>query len=204
MGKLIVHLLTHPIDLVMDRHGDVALAGPLYPVHFVREHGQRCLETVREVGGLGHGALNGLVAFVEQPVAIVDERLNFRRIGAVEPVVAAPPESGQPVAQGPDARESAPNLQEPRDHEQHRDSGHDEPVGERPMDTDRGGGMVVDGVGQRHAHKNKQADRPEHGATEQTAAKGVATHDRGGGERRYPSPRTVSMNEAPSFRAASR
>ena len=59
---MIVHLPPHAIHLLADRRGQLALAGALGALGFVREHGERRLQPVREIAGLGQRAAHAPLA----------------------------------------------------------------------------------------------------------------------------------------------
>ena len=73
------------------------------------------------------------------------------------------------------------------------------PYASAPWTRCRRARVMVDDMGQGHARENEQADGPEDGAAEQARREASALVIIGG-VTRYPSPRTVSMNDAPSFR----
>ena len=56
---------------------------------FVREHGERGLEAVREVARLRNRPRHGSFAVLEQEIQIVDQRLNLARVNAVEAAAAS-------------------------------------------------------------------------------------------------------------------
>ena len=112
----------------MDGFGDVASTGRRRPVGFVCDDGERRLQAVRKIAGLGDGAFDGAIALVEQGVEIVDQRLHFGRVRAFEPARAAGVQDFQVAANGIDRRQTAPHLEEAAEHEC---TGNDESAGSR-------------------------------------------------------------------------
>jgi hypothetical protein len=58
MRQMIVDVAPHAIDLLMDIRGNLFLARRSQLLGQVREHGQRRLQTLRKIAGLGRGACN--------------------------------------------------------------------------------------------------------------------------------------------------
>jgi hypothetical protein len=60
------------------------------------EERERRLEPMRQVAGLGQRARDTLLAIAQQLVQLADERLHFRRIVAIEPILAPLANAVQP------------------------------------------------------------------------------------------------------------
>ena len=61
-----VDLATHPLDLLMYRGGEFRLTGSRGPLALLRQDGQRCLQSVREVAGSCHRPHHPPFALLEQ------------------------------------------------------------------------------------------------------------------------------------------
>ena len=84
-----VDLPAHPLDLLANRRRQFVLPGGLRPVDLLREDGERRLQAVRQVAGLGQRARDAALALVEQRVEVLDERRDLARIVALEPRASA-------------------------------------------------------------------------------------------------------------------
>ena len=98
--EVVVHLSSHALDLLVDGGRDLVLAGAAGALSLLRQDGERRLQTVGEIAGLGDGALNRLLAMIEQRVQVVHERLDLGGIGAVHPPLATGSQPVQTVCAG--------------------------------------------------------------------------------------------------------
>ena len=80
----------------------------------MRKDGERRLQAVRQVARLCDRTADGLLPLVEQRVEIVDERLHFGRIFALDAPIAALVQSGKARAKVVDRRHAAAHLQRAR------------------------------------------------------------------------------------------
>ena len=138
--EVIVHLPAHAVHLARDGRGHLRLPGGPRPLRLLVEHGQRRLEAVRQVAGLGVRARHAQLAVAQQRIEVADQRLDLCGIVAFEPAVAAFTHVHQParaVHRTTPAR--AGPGQEP-DHQarngRDRDGHHQ--VEEEPVDNARG------------------------------------------------------------------
>ena len=84
----------HSVANALERLGDVQLLLFSQQSRIGGQGGERGLETVREIGRAVSRAIDFPLAFVEQAVNFVDERLNFRRPPCVEPVASSSSDFG--------------------------------------------------------------------------------------------------------------
>ncbi len=119
-----VDLAPHSLDLLTDRRRELVVSGRLRAFRFLHQHGQRRLESVREVAGLRERPAHRRIAVIEERVEIVDERLHFGRVLPLETTRAPFPDAGQARSQEGKRRQSAPHHRQPQCHEangRHRD-----------------------------------------------------------------------------------
>ncbi len=151
------HLLGHGVcPLLLSRGGS--------PVGFVGQHGKRRLEAVREVARPRDGSPHRLFAVLEQHVEIVDERLHFSGVDAVDAAFTTGMHGGQPRSQPVDGRQPAPHLDEPddqADERENRDAWH---VQEEVVKHSRRARVSVNDLRHDHAEHSKEPGRPEHGS----------------------------------------
>ena len=76
MREVVVDLAAHALDLAAI---EAARSRPRQPraLGVARQHGERRLQAVRQVAGLGERTLHALVALGQQRVQVVHERLHF-------------------------------------------------------------------------------------------------------------------------------
>ena len=117
VGEVIVDLAAHALHLAADDRGGLVVAGQGQPLGLLTQNRQRRLETVGKITGLGDRALDQLRSMVQERVEIVDEGLDLRRIGAVEPLRPAVTDRGQTGLQLAKRGKDAPQLHQPG-HEQ--------------------------------------------------------------------------------------
>ena len=79
----------------------------------MRKDRERRFQPVRQVTGLGDRAPHGLLPLVEQHVDVIDERLNFSRIHAVDAPLAPACSSASRARRLFNRRYAAPHLQQP-------------------------------------------------------------------------------------------
>ena len=104
MREVVVDLPPHALDFMRESSSaDFGQSGGLRAVGLLREHGERRLQSVREIAGLGLRARDARVARLEQRVEIRHERLHFGGIVAVH----------QPLAAGVHVREPRAQLARP-------------------------------------------------------------------------------------------
>ena len=100
MGEVIIDLPSHAIDLLLNGGGNLGLARCPRPLRLVRNDGERRLQAVRQVARLRDRTADGLLSLVEQRVEIVDERLHFCRVLAVDAPIAPLVQSGKTAREG--------------------------------------------------------------------------------------------------------
>ena len=84
-------------------------------VRFVREHGQRRLQSVGQIAGLRDRATDRDLAVLEQRVQVVDERLDFGRVRPVELPLPAFANQREAGANRLKRRDASPEEREPDD-----------------------------------------------------------------------------------------
>ena len=99
--EVIVDLPPHALDLLRRaRRASSCVAGRRGALGLLRQHGERRLQAVREIAGLGdRAAARARSRCVEQRIQIVDERLHLGRIAAVDAARRARRARGEPRAQ---------------------------------------------------------------------------------------------------------
>ena len=169
--EVIVDLPPHAIDLLLNGGSNLRLAGSPRPLRFVRNDGKRRLQAVRQVARLCHRAADGLLPLVEQRVEIVDERLHFCRVIALDAPLAALVQFDKARAKVADRRHAGANLQEPSGHAEHAQQ-QDKRLPEYVVHGGGYGhrGMEFHGRDQEGAHHDYEADGPEHGTEEEAAS----------------------------------
>ncbi len=166
MREVRLHLTLHPLHLFADRLGEVVLARAGRPLGFVRQDGERGLQTVREVAGSRDRALHGLLAVVEQEVQVVDEWLHFGGVGAVDEAFTPLMYSGQSQAQAIDVRQAASHLNKADDHAHDRNRRPRRRMREEVVKEPRCFRVVKHDLGHDHAGRSEETRGPEHGAEE--------------------------------------
>ena len=169
--EVIVDLPAHPLDLLADRRGELVMPLGVGTIGFLRQHRERRLETVSEVAGLGQRAPDGLLAVLEQRVEIVDERLHFGRIIAVDAAIATVAEAREALAQMIHRRQAVAYLREPNRHQGERDEG----AGERLMSAAERR-HARDRCQRNHVPDHEEPRRPEHRTDDEAGAKGRTGH----------------------------
>ena len=195
MREVVVHLPPHQRDLLGDRGREGRIAVRLEPLGFVRQHGQRRLQSMGEVARFRGRPRERLLVVGQQRVEIVDERLHLGRIRAVKPRLDAFLHVGQPPADVVDRQERPAHHREADRHAAHRDDHRD-----RAVCVERSS-SVPDLALYRHDDRGDgdEAERPQDGAQQKPAAQGAHV-GASSAATRYPRPRTVSMTPVPSFR----
>jgi len=160
--EVVVDLPPHALHLRRHRRGELQVARGGGAVGVARQHGQRRLEAVRQVAGLGQRALHARFALREQRVEIVHERLDFRWIEAAKLAVLAAVHRVQPRVEQGHRPEAAADLPGARHHGRAAERQDDDHVDarENPVDQHvrlRIGAQQVD---QKHADHEEQAQRP--------------------------------------------
>ena len=122
MRQVVVNLPLHSFYLLANRSGKVVLALALCPFRFLRQNGQRRLQSMRKVAGLGLGASNGLLALLKQAIEDVDERLHFRRIAAFDLILAAFANFGEALTQLIELGQSHSDLQKSAEDKRDRET----------------------------------------------------------------------------------
>ena len=172
LRQVIVHLPAHPLDLLTHHRRQLGLPGAIGDLRLVRQHGERRLQRVREIAGLGDRAADGLIAVLEQRVEIVDQRLHFGGIAAVEAALAALAHGGEAAAQPLDRRQAVAHVDDPRQHAGHDEQRHDDAalVHRRAVQDDRAVRLVQhDRRGDDHRGA-EQAEGPEDDAEQDARA----------------------------------
>ena len=85
--QMVVNLTAHPFYLLVDRGGSVGVAFGLYLVCFLRQDGQRRLQTVCQIVGFRQRPLHSFFALFKEQIKIVDQWLHFCRIGPFDPAL---------------------------------------------------------------------------------------------------------------------
>ncbi len=80
--QLAIDMPAHDISKILQFRRDLAFALVAQPLRVGREHGQRCLQPVSEVGGVGAGAGDGLLLRLQQFIDLADQRRDFLGIAA--------------------------------------------------------------------------------------------------------------------------
>ena len=112
----------HPFHLLGHGVCPLLLSRGSGPVGFMSQHGKWRLEAVREVARTRDGSADCLFAVLEQHVEIVDERLHFSGVDAVDSALTTGMHGGQPRSQPVDGRQPAPHLDEPDDQADEREN----------------------------------------------------------------------------------
>ena len=110
LREVVVDLPPHAIDLLLDRLRQLAVTGGAGALRFLRQHRERCLETVREIAGLRDRAPHGVIAVLEKRVQIGDERLDFGRIAPGDLMLPSVANGSQLRAHVVERGESLPHL----------------------------------------------------------------------------------------------
>ena len=134
---------------------------PLGRFGFLCEQCQRRLQAVRKIAGLGHCPLHGLVLVIEEGVQVIDERLHFCRVGAVDPPLRTGVDCGQP---GPELRnrgQAPAHVPQACRKARNRENRACAEMGERAVDDDRCLAMAHHDRGQRQTGDDEEAGRPE-------------------------------------------
>jgi hypothetical protein len=177
LGQVVFRLAPHPIDLLFDDRREVLVPCGRHPPGFVREDGERRLETVREVAGLGDRPRDSGLAVFQQEIEIVDQRLNLARVGAVEAAAAPLAHVRQAPPQLLDRGHAPAHL--PQAHED-GDDREDQQRTEVPcrgaMKLARELRVVEQRRSRDHCANGKQPQRPEERAEHQPRAQRAQSH----------------------------
>jgi hypothetical protein len=147
----------------------------------MRQDGERSLQSVGEISGTRHRALDRLLAVIEQQVEVVDERLHFGGVGPVDEALSPLMDRRQSQTQAIDGRQAAAHLNETDDH---ADNGNRRPrrrMREEVVEEPRRLRVVKHDLGQEHAGRGEQAGGPEnrpeeHPGTQRGAAREARCH----------------------------
>jgi hypothetical protein len=150
LREVIVHLATHPFDLLPDGRREVVVTRLRDGVGLLPQHRQRSLQAVGEIARLGHRAADPLFPVVEERVQVVHHRLQLERIVAFEPALLASAERRQPLAEAVKRRQARAHLPETQHDE---DEGQDQHGVMGDPEHDR---VVVD-----EGHGKKMGDRQQ-------------------------------------------
>jgi hypothetical protein len=191
-GEVIVDLPLHPLHQLPERRRQLVMPLGRRLLRLLRQHRQRRLQSVREIAGGGQGSGHGARAILEQRVQVVHQRLHLARIVALQSLTASLAHRREAGAQ------TSKRGQRPL-HEKH--SAGDERQGGDDHDdvrhvTRRDLGMVARQPDHRGDDRDQHGHHPDDGAGHEAGPE-RALHSL---PMRYPSPRTVSIIEAPSFR----
>jgi len=124
--QVVVDLGAGEADLLGDEAGERAALPPsrrlsrLPPFRLrggIGEHAERRLQRVREVAGLGTGALDDLGVAHEHGVEFIDQGLDLGREGAFDRPPAAFVHRGQPAVQARQRTQADPHLDQRRRHQ---------------------------------------------------------------------------------------
>ena len=137
MREVVVDLPLHATHLLADGGGEIVLPRGARTFRLVCENGERRLQSVRQIPGLGDRTRHHLLAMLEERIQVRDERLDFCRIGSAHGAIAAVADGGQPRSQMLDRRQRVFHVRESRDHAEDRDSRPDPDVREETVKNAR-------------------------------------------------------------------
>ncbi len=192
--QVIVDLPLHPLDHLTERRREIVMARGAGLLCLLRQHREGRLQSVREISRRGEGPGDRALTILEQRVQIVHERLHFARIVAFDSLAASLAHRRQAGAKAPQRRHrSVHEEQAPHDEGSGEDSHHGviRRTGHRELR------MIPGDLEQQGSDRDKHRGHPDERSDEEARAE-RALHD--SVPMRYPSPRTVSIVEAPSFR----
>jgi len=89
VSKVIINLPAHSFHLLSDSGREIRMSRCFGALRFLRQHGERRFQAMREIAGRGQRTLHNPLAVLKQRVEIVDQRLQFDRIISAHPAVAA-------------------------------------------------------------------------------------------------------------------
>ena len=81
-----------------------------------------------KVAGCRDSAFDSLLAIFEQPVEVVDQRLNFGRVNAVDPLIFACPNRQKFFAQSSEGQQTVAQSVNARGHKREANEGGDDSV----------------------------------------------------------------------------
>ena len=166
VGEVIVDLPPHPLDLLAHRLREIGVAERRRALGFLRQHGQRRLQPVREIARLGDGAAHRTRLMFEQRVEIVDQRLDLARIVAGHLPRGAGANLGEPPAHPFEWRQRAAHERQPGDHA--GNGNHRRQAAVRMDDDDRTHRRRAEG--ERDGDHREQPERPQDRAEHHPAA----------------------------------
>ena len=158
------------------------------------------MSTEGRLARLRERTLNHRIAMRQQRIEIIDEGLHFRRIPPFHPALAAGVDVGKAAAEMRERRHPTAHVPEAGDHADGHECQREPLVGvDGAMEEKRILPVMQHDRGGECHRADEQPDRPENGAGQDARTEGDRARH-GAVPMRYPSPRTVSISDAPSLR----